>query len=58
MDFAKRLFYDIVDHSDKSCEQFDSWDPVAKMIAEENGGKYDYDNGKFVRARLFCNQLR
>lgn len=43
-DFAKRLFYDIVDHSDKSCEQFDSWDPVAKMIAEENGGKYDYDN--------------
>ena len=42
-DFAKRLFYDIVDHSDKSCEQFDSWDPVAKMIAEENGGKYDYD---------------
>lgn len=43
-DFAKRLFYSIVDHSDESCEQWDNWDPVAKLLAEKKGEKYRYDN--------------
>lgn len=42
-DFAKALFNTIVDRSDSKVEVFDSWDPVRKQIAEENGEAYTFD---------------
>lgn len=42
-DFAKALFYDIVDHSDQKVEIVDFWDPVRKEIEEEREGSYFAD---------------
>lgn len=42
-DFAKALFYDIVDHSDSKVEVYDAWDPVQKQLSEENGESYWVD---------------
>lgn len=42
-DFAKALFYDIVDHSDSKVENSDFWDPVRKQIEEEREGSYFAD---------------
>lgn len=39
-DFAKALFYDIVDHSDSKVEVYDAWDPVQKQLSEANGEPY------------------
>lgn len=39
-DFAKALFYDIVDHSDSRVEVIEFWDPVRKEIDEEQKGYY------------------
>lgn len=41
--FAKALFNTIVDRSDSKVETFDSWDPVKKQIAKENGKDYFLD---------------
>lgn len=42
-DFAKALFYEIVDRSGPEVEQYDAWDPVRKQIAEDNGEAYVFD---------------
>lgn len=43
-EFAKALYYDIVDRSDASVAVFDSWDPVEKIQTEAEGLPYHYDN--------------
>lgn len=42
-DFAKALFYEIVDRSGPEVEQYDAWDPVRKQIAEDAGEGYVFD---------------
>lgn len=42
-DFAKALFYEIVDRSGPEVEQYDAWDPVRKQIAEDAGKPYAFD---------------
>lgn len=42
-DFAKALFYAIVDHSGPEVEQYDAYDPVEKMLAQQKGEKYSFD---------------
>lgn len=42
-DFAKALFYKIVDRSGPEVEQFDAWDPVRKQIMEDAGEEYYFD---------------
>ena len=41
--FAKALFSEIVDHSGDEVLQLDAYDPVAKMLTEEAGETYDFD---------------
>ncbi|SDF06797.1 FtsX-like permease family protein [Fontibacillus panacisegetis] len=41
--FAKRLFYTTTDRSSPEVEVYDSWDPVAKMLADQAGEDYVYD---------------
>lgn len=42
-DFAKALFYEIVDRSGRSVEQYDAWDPVRKQLAEDAREPYVFD---------------
>ena len=43
-DFAKALFYEIVDRSGPEVEVYDAWDPVRKALSEEAGEPYFMDN--------------
>lgn len=42
--FSKALFYEIVDRSGPEVEQSRYWDPVGKMLANDRGEDYAYDN--------------
>ncbi|MCI8809227.1 MAG: ABC transporter permease [Oscillibacter sp.] len=42
-DFAKALFYEIVDRSGPEVEAFDSWDPVIRDFQIEQNGFYVFD---------------
>lgn len=42
-DFAKTLFYEIVDRSGPEVEVFDAWDPVQKALSQQKGESYFYD---------------
>lgn len=43
-DFAKALFYEIVDRSSPQAEVFDAWDQVNKYQADQAGETYAYDS--------------
>lgn len=42
--FSKALFHEIVSRSGPEVEIIDAWDPVEKMLAEQAGKPYHYDN--------------
>ena len=42
-DFAKALFYEIVDRSGPEVEQYDAYDPVRRQMSEEAGEPYSFD---------------
>lgn len=43
-DFAKGLFYTIIDRSGPEAEVFSAWDPVSKINSEQKGEPYLFDN--------------
>ncbi len=43
-DFAKTLFYEIVDRSSPEVEVYDAWDPVQKILSQQKGEPYWCDS--------------